>query len=183
MPSPLPPADGTAVPAPVPAIAAAAAPDEIAAVRELIAEYQVSLGVDLEFQGFSAELAGLPGGYAPPRGALYLATLDGVPVGCVAVRPIDDRACEMKRLYVRPAGRGHGLGRALAERAIAHARAAGFAQMLLDTLPTMGDAQALYARLGFVDVPPYRANPIAGTRFLSLDLSGAGFGARDSGSG
>lgn len=170
MPSPPPPADGPPVPAPVPVIAAAAAPGEVAAVRALIAEYQVSLGVDLEFQGFSAELAMLPGAYAPPRGALFLATLDGRPVGCVAVRPIDDRGCEMKRLYVRPAGRGHGLGRALAERAIAHARAAGFGRMLLDTLPTMGDAQALYGRLGFVDVPPYRDNPIAGTRFLALTL-------------
>lgn len=171
MPSPLPPADGASVPAPVPVIAAAAAPDDVAAVRELIAEYQVSLGVDLEFQGFSAELAGLPGTYAPPRGTLLLARLDGAAVGCVAVRPIDDVVCEMKRLYVRPGGRGHGLGRTLAERAIAHARAAGFRRMLLDTLPTMGDAQALYGRLGFVDVPPYRDNPIAGTRFLALDLA------------
>jgi putative acetyltransferase len=159
------------VPAPVPVIADARSAAELAAVRALVAEYQVSLGVDLEFQGFSAELAGLPGAYAPPRGALLLATIDGAAMGCVALRPIDDAQCEMKRLYVRPAGRGFGLGRALAERAIAHARAAGFRRMLLDTLPTMADAQALYRRLGFVDVPPYRDNPIAGTRFLALDLA------------
>jgi putative acetyltransferase len=171
MPSPPPPADGRFVPGSVPLIADARSAADIAAVRVLVAEYQVALGVDLEFQGFSAELAGLPGAYAPPRGALLLATLDGAAVGCVAVRPIDDAHCEMKRLYVRPAGRGFGLGRALAERAIARARAAGYHRMLLDTLPTMGDAQALYGRLGFVDVPPYRDNPIAGTRFLSLDLS------------
>jgi putative acetyltransferase len=170
MPSPRPPADATAGPAPVPVIADAGSADEIAAVRALVAEYQVSLGVDLEFQGFSAELAGLPGAYAPPRGALLLATIDGAAVGCVALRPIDDTQCEMKRLYVRPAGRGFGLGRALAERAIDRARAAGYRRMLLDTLQTMGDAQALYRRLGFVDVPPYRDNPIPGTRFLALDL-------------
>jgi putative acetyltransferase len=171
MPSPRPPADGAAVPGTAPVIADARSAADIAAVRDLVAEYQVSLGVDLEFQGFSSELAGLPGAYAPPRGALLLATIDGAAVGCVAVRPIDDTQCEMKRLYVRPAGRGFGLGRALAERAIARAGAAGYHRMLLDTLPTMGDAQALYGRLGFVDVPPYRDNPIAGTRFLALDLA------------
>jgi putative acetyltransferase len=170
MPSPRPPADGAAGPGRVPVIADARSAADIAVVRVLVAEYQVSLGVDLEFQGFSTELAGLPGAYAPPRGALLLATLDGAAVGCVAVRPIDATQCEMKRLYVRPAGRGVGLGRALAEAAIARARTAGYHRMLLDTLPTMGDAQALYHRLGFVDVPPYRDNPIAGTRFLALDL-------------
>ena len=171
MPSPPPPpAEGGPVPA-VPAIADARSEGDLAAVRGLLAEYQTSLGIDLEFQGFAAELAGLPGAYAPPRGALLLATIDGHAVGCVAVRPIDDTQCEMKRLYVRPSGRGHGLGRALAGHAVAHARAAGFRRMLLDTLPTMGDAQALYETLGFVDVPPYRENPIAGTRFLALDLA------------
>ncbi len=168
---PPPPADGGAAPAPVPAIVDALSDGDLAAVRELLAEYQTSLGIDLEFQGFAAELAGLPGAYAPPRGALLLATIDGHAVGCVAVRPIDDAQCEMKRLYVRPSGRGHGLGRTLAGRAVAHARTAGFRRMLLDTLPTMGDAQRLYGTLGFVDVPPYRANPIAGTRFLALDLA------------
>lgn len=139
----------------------------------LLREYQAALGLDLEFQGFAAEVAGLPGAYAPPLGALLLATLDGRAVGCVAVRPFDEGRCEMKRLYVRPEGRGHGLGRTLAERAVAHARVAGFAWMLLDTLPSMAGAQALYATLGFVDVAPYRPNPVPGTRFLGLHLATA----------
>lgn len=151
-------------------IAPAASPGELAAVRALIEEYQRSLGVDLEFQGFSHELAHLGEMYGPPDGALFLAVLAGVPIGCVGVRRLDARCCEMKRLYVRPQGRGHGLGRRLAERAMDAGRAAGYAAMRLDTLPTMGDAQALYERLGFRDVAAYRANPVAGTRFLEAAL-------------
>ena len=151
-------------------IAPAASPGELAAVRALIEEYQRSLGVDLEFQGFSHELAHLGEMYGPPDGALFLAVLDGVAVGCVGVRRFDARCCEMKRLYVRPQGRGHGVGRRLAERAMDAGRAAGYAAMRLDTLPTMGDAQALYERLGFRDVAAYRANPVAGTRFLEAAL-------------
>lgn len=151
-------------------IAPAASPGELAAVRALIEEYQRSLGVDLEFQGFSHELAHLGEMYGPPDGALFLAVLAGVPIGCVGVRRLDARCCEMKRLYVRPQGRGHGLGRRLAERAMDAGRAAGYAAMRLDTLPTMRDAQALYERLGFRDVAAYRANPVAGTRFLEAAL-------------
>jgi GNAT superfamily N-acetyltransferase len=151
-------------------IAPAASPGELAAVRALIEEYQRSLGVDLEFQGFSHELAHLGEMYGPPDGALFLAVLAGVPIGCVGVRRFDARCCEMKRLYVRPQGRGHGVGRRLAERAMDAGRAAGYAAMRLDTLPTMGDAQALYERLGFRDVAAYRANPVAGTRFLEASL-------------
>ena len=151
-------------------IAPAASPGELAAVRALIEEYQRSLGVDLEFQGFSHELAHLGEMYGPPDGALFLAVLAGVPIGCVGVRRFDARCCEMKRLYVRPQGRGHGVGRRLAERAMDAGRAAGYAAMRLDTLPTMGDAQALYERLGFRDVAAYRANPVAGTRFLEAVL-------------
>ena len=151
-------------------IAPAASPGELAAVRALIEEYQRSLGVDLEFQGFSHELAHLGEMYGPPDGALFLAVLDGVAVGCVGVRRFDARCCEMKRLYVRPQGRGHGLGRALAVRAMEAGRAAGYAAMRLDTLPAMRDAQALYERLGFRDVAAYRANPVAGTRFLEAAL-------------
>ena len=151
-------------------IAPAASPGELAAVRALIEEYQRSLGVDLEFQGFSHELAHLGEMYGPPDGALFLAVLAGVPIGCVGVRRLDVRCCEMKRLYVRPQGRGHGVGRRLAERAMDAGRAAGYAAMRLDTLPTMGDAQALYERLGFRDVAAYRANPVAGTRFLEAAL-------------
>ena len=151
-------------------IAAAASPGELAAVRTLVEEYQRSLGIDLEFQGFSDELAHLGEMYGPPDGALFLAVLDGVAVGCVGVRRFDATCCEMKRLYVRPQGRGHGVGRRLAERAMEAGRAAGYAAMRLDTLPSMRDAQALYERLGFRDVAAYRANPVAGTRFLEAPL-------------
>jgi ribosomal protein S18 acetylase RimI-like enzyme len=152
------------------AIAPAASPDALAAVRALIEEYQRSLGVDLEFQGFSHELAHLGEMYGPPDGALFLATLDGVAAGCVGMRRFDATCCEMKRVYVRPQGRGHGLGRDLAMRAMEAGRAAGYAAMRLDTLPSMTDAQALYERLGFRDVAAYRANPVAGTRFLEAAL-------------
>ncbi len=151
-------------------IAPAASPGELAAVRELVEEYQRSLGVDLEFQGFSHELAHLGEMYGPPDGALFLATLGGVAVGCVGMRRFDATCCEMKRLYVRPHGRGLGLGRALAVRAMEAGRAAGYAAMRLDTLPSMRDAQALYERLGFRDVAAYRANPVAGVRFLEAEL-------------
>ncbi|MFN7979761.1 MAG: GNAT family N-acetyltransferase [Vicinamibacterales bacterium] len=152
------------------AITPAVSPEALVAVRAIVEEYQRSLGIDLEFQGFSHELAHLGEMYGPPDGALFLATLDGVPAGCVGVRRFDARCCEMKRLYVRPEGRGHGLGRALAVRAMDAGRAAGYAAMRLDTLPSMRDAQALYERLGFRDVPPYRENPVAGTRFLEATL-------------
>lgn len=148
----------------------ATSPDALAAVRALIEEYQRSLGIDLEFQGFGHELAHLGEMYGPPDGALFLATLDGAPVGCVGMRRFDGRCCEMKRLYVRPAGRGLGLGRTLAVRAMDAGRAAGYAAMRLDTLPSMHDAQALYERLGFVDVPAYRANPVEGSRYLEATL-------------
>lgn len=148
----------------------AVTPADVAAARTLILAYQASLGVDLSFQDFAGEMASLPGGYAPPGGALLLAVVDGTPVGCVGVRRFDASRCEMKRLYVVPEGRGTGAGRALAERAMAAGRALGYARMLLDTLPTMRGAQALYERLGFRDVPPYRVNPVAGTRYLEAVL-------------
>jgi GNAT superfamily N-acetyltransferase len=139
-------------------------------VRELFREYQSALGVDLSFQGFDAEVAALPGEYAPPRGRLLVARCDGDVAGCVALRPLRDDTCEMKRLYVRPQHRKAGVGRQLVERVIAEARAIGYRRMCLDTLPSMGRAQALYEELGFRDIPAYRHNPIAGTRFLGLDL-------------
>lgn len=142
----------------------------IDAARALFAEYQAALGVDLSFQNFDAELGGLPGAYAPPRGRLLLARHDGALAGCGALRPLDATACEMKRLYVRPAFRSSGAGRALAEFLIAEARAAGYRRMCLDTLPQMAAAQRLYQHLGFRDIAAYRHNPIAGTRFLALDL-------------
>jgi ribosomal protein S18 acetylase RimI-like enzyme len=140
--------------------------------RTLFREYQASLGIDLCFQNFEAELAGLPGDYAPPGGRLLLAFSDGVPVGCIALRGVTSERCEMKRLYVRPAARGLGLGGTLVQRVIDEARAIGYAEMVLDTLPTMTGAQRLYESLGFRDIPPYRENPIAGSRFLGKPLSG-----------
>jgi ribosomal protein S18 acetylase RimI-like enzyme len=143
----------------------------IASARELFLEYEKALGVDLCFQGFAAELDGLPGDYARPGGRLLIAGGgEGQLAGCVALRPLGDDACEMKRLYVRPAFRSAGVGRALVERVIAEARATGYRRMYLDTLPSMGAAQRLYQRLGFRDVAPYRENPVPGARFLALDL-------------
>jgi putative acetyltransferase len=145
-------------------------PDAIATARELFKEYQNDLGIDLCFQDFSKELATLPGAYAPPRGRLLLADVDGVVAGCVALRPVNDQAGEMKRLYVRPAFRGSGTGRALVESVITEARAIGYHHICLDTLPVMARAQELYERLGFKDIPSYRTNPVQGARFLALDL-------------
>jgi putative acetyltransferase len=152
------------------AIEVATTADAVAAVRGLVVEYQRSLGIDLSFQDFDREVAHLGEMYGPPDGALFLATLHGTPVGCVGVRRLDHRTCEMKRLYVRPPGRGHGLGRSLALQAMAAARAAGYEAMRLDTLPSMHEAQALYEQLGFRDVPPYRDNPVSGSRFLEAAL-------------
>lgn len=152
------------------AIAEASGAAGAGACRELLVEYQQGLGVSLCFQGFDAELAGLPGDYAPPRGALLLATVADELAGCVALRALGPHDAEMKRLYVRARFRGTGLGRALAQDIIDRARALGYRRLLLDTLPSMGEAQALYAALGFRDCAPYNDNPVDGVRFLSLDL-------------
>lgn len=142
----------------------------IALVRGLIEEYAASIGYDVCFQGFDNELATLPGDYRRPRGRLLLA-LDGAdPAGCVALRPLAPEICEMKRLYVRPAYRGTGLGHRLAERIVEEGRAAGYARMRLDTLATMRRARALYMGLGFVNIPAYRPDPIEGAEYLELDL-------------
>ncbi len=139
-------------------------------VRNLFREYAEWVAVDLSFQGFAEELAGLPGRYVEPEGILLLCRVDGSAAGCIAVRAWQAGACEMKRLYVRAAYRGRGCGVFLAERAIEWARKAGYARMVLDTLPSMATAQQLYERLGFRDIPPYRFNPVAGARFMALDL-------------
>ncbi|KQP38173.1 GNAT family N-acetyltransferase [Pseudorhodoferax sp. Leaf274] len=152
-------------------------PDEptlLDATREIFSEYAASLGIDLQFQQFDAELASLPGVYAAPRGTLLLALVDDAVAGCCALRPLDDtdyaNACEMKRLYVRKAFRGFGLGRLLAEQALDAGRRAGYGCVLLDTLDDMEAARALYEELGFEEVPPYYHNPIAGAHYLKAEL-------------
>jgi putative acetyltransferase len=149
-------------------------PDELAATAELFMEYATSLGIDLSFQNFAAELAELPGLYAPPRGALLLALADGQVAGCCALRPLDEsdepNASEMKRLYVRPAFRRFGLGRLLVEATLDAGRRAGYAAILLDTLDDMEAARTLYEDLGFEEVPPYYHNPIAGAHYLRVLL-------------
>lgn len=149
-------------------------PDELAATAELFMEYATSLGIDLSFQNFAAELAELPGLYAPPRGALLLALADGQVAGCCALRPLDEsdepNASEMKRLYVRPPFRRFGLGRLLVEATLDAGRRAGYAAILLDTLDDMEAARTLYEDLGFEEVPPYYHNPIAGAHYLRVLL-------------
>ena len=140
--------------------------------RRLLIEYAQSLEIDLAFQDFATELDGLAIEYAAPRGSLLLALNGGEPIGCVGLRPWEEDICEMKRLYVRPNTRGTGAGRALAQAVIETARAAGYGRMRLDTLPSMEAARRLYRELGFREIDPYRFNPIAGTAFMELDLSG-----------
>jgi len=144
---------------------------QIAQARELFLEYAQSLGFSLCFQNFDKELAELPGDYAPPDGRLLLAEYEGKVAGCVALHGLGDNICEMKRLYLRPEFRGKSLGRALAECVIAEARRVGYHRMRLDTVePWMGDAVAMYRKMGFKQIPPYRPNPIAGTIYMELEL-------------
>jgi putative acetyltransferase len=147
-----------------------AGPADLGAIRAMLLEYADWLKVDLCFQGFTRELAELPGDYAPPRGALYIAHQNGEPIGMVALRGRDDGRAEMKRLYVRPAGRGLGLGRQLIEHVIAAARGRHYTAIVLDTLPVMQSAQQLYEEFGFRDIEPYYDSPIKGTRFMGLDF-------------
>ena len=145
-------------------------PADLSEVRDLFEEYAAELGVDLCFQGFADELAGLSGKYSPPAGGLWLPISDGAVVGCVALRQHTEFECEMKRLYVRPTFRGTGLGRVLVERVLAEAARTGYRRILLDTLPTIAWAIQLYRSLGFVEVPPYCHNPVPGALFLGRGL-------------
>lgn len=145
---------------------------QIAIVRELFLEYAQSLGFSLCFQGFDEELAELPGDYAPPRGRLLLASFGDQAAGCAALHSIAVDSCEMKRLYVRPQFRGRGLGKILAEQIIADARQMGYRRLRLDTVePKMKTAVAMYRRLGFREIAPYRPNPIEGALYMELELS------------
>ena len=152
--------------------------EHLEAVRELFREYAGTLGIDLCFQNFDAELATLPGEYAAPGGALVLALVDGEPAGCVAMRPLPEadhtNACEMKRLYVRRAFRRFGLGRLLAQQLMDLATQSGHSCMLLDTLDDMEVARGLYTSLGFEAVPPYYFNPIPGAHYWKVVLDAPG---------
>ncbi len=149
-------------------------PETLALTREIFQEYANSLDVNLDFQGFEGELADLPGDYVAPRGDLVLALVEGALAGCCALRPIDDvdyaNACEIKRLFVRKAFRGFGLGRSLVEHIMAQAAQLGYDHVLLDTLDSMESARALYSDFGFEEIPPYYHNPIAGTHYLKADI-------------
>ena len=148
--------------------------DDLAAAAALFREYAVSLNFDLCFQDFEGEIVNLPGDYAAPRGALLLAKVDGALAGCCALRPLDSsdyaNAAEMKRLYVRPAYRGLGMGRQLVEAILDEARIEGYDSVLLDTLDEMEIARAMYEELGFKEIPPYYHNPLAGAHYLKVDL-------------
>lgn len=151
--------------------AQAESPVQIAQVRELFLEYAKSLGFSLCFQNFDKELADLPGDYVPPDGRLLLAEHEGRIAGCVALHKLENSICEMKRLYLRPEFRGKRLGRALTERVISEARQIGYSRMRLDTVESaMKDAVAMYRKLGFREIEPYRANPIPSALYMELRL-------------
>lgn len=152
-------------------IGPASAREDLQAINALFEGYAASLPVDLDYQDFTSELSGLPGKYAPPRGALLLAHGDdGAPLGCVGLRPLAADCCEMKRLFILPAARRLGLGRALTVAVIDEARRLGYGELRLDTLASMTAAQALYVNLGFEQIAPYYAPTPAGTVFMSLKL-------------
>jgi len=150
---------------------------DLDAIRTMFGEYAQSLGFSLAYQGFEEELAGLPGKYAPPTGALLLAKVDGDAAGCVALRPLDSGICEMKRLYVRPRHRGkrgadgRSIGRALAEDVVVAARGLGYQRLRLDTIAgKMRQALSLYRSMGFVEIPPYYSSPVPDTAYMELVL-------------
>lgn len=139
-------------------------------VKTLFQEYTSSLGLDLSYQNYAQEYAGLPGKYAGPDGRLYIAYVDGIAAGCIGLRKLDPQRAEMKRLYVRTQFRGLQIGRMLAEQVIQDAKAIGYRSILLDTLFTMESARGLYLRLGFIETAPYYQTPVKDTCFLCLSL-------------
>ncbi len=145
-------------------------PDDLELVKAIFREYVQSASVSLEFQDYESEFAALPGKSAPPRGRLLPGWRDDTVLGCVALRQVDARTCEMKRVFVRPEARGENLGRRLVERVLSEARAAGYTRMCLDVLPEFTAAQRLYESLGFTSALPITHNPVPGTKFLGLDL-------------
>lgn len=151
-------------------ISAAETREDIAAIRALFIEYQRFLSLDLDFQNFGAELAALPGKYAPPRGRLLLARIGGEVAGCAAFYPMSDKVCEFKRLYVRRAFAGKGVGRALLEAAIAEAREVGYSHMRLDSLRRMAEAGKLYTQYGFYEIAPYNENPYDDVYYMEREL-------------
>ena len=151
-------------------VIAPARPEDLPVLRAMFLEYERAIGVSLCFQDFPREVRELPGAYVPPRGGLWLAREGDVPAGCVALRPLGDESAELKRLYVRPAHRGGALGRALVRHALDAALAAGYREVKLDTLPTMGSARKLYESMGFRDCAPYNDNPVRDVRFMALSL-------------
>lgn len=166
--------DATAEGVPPVELVSADGPELLAETRAIFREYAASLAVDLCFQNFEDELAALPGDYQAPGGRLMLALVDGAVAGCGALRPLPDcdypNACEMKRLYVRPAFRGFGLGRLLVQALMDEAKRSAYSAVLLDTLDDMEAARGLYASFGFEEVPPYYFNPIAGAHYLKADI-------------
>jgi len=153
-------------------ICQASSDEDIKATRGLFEEYAAGIGISLCFQNFDRELANLPGDYAPPHGRLLLAREEGQLAGCIAMRKLEPGVCEMKRLFLRPAYRGRGLGRVLVESIIDEARALGYTHMRLDTLPgRMDQAIALYRSLGFVEIAPYYENPVEGAKFMEFKLA------------
>lgn len=143
---------------------------DLETAKDLVLQYSRLLKVDLDFQDFEKEIEGFLGAYSPPQGVIFLAFLNEKVAGCVAMRPLGKGVCEMKRLFVKPEFRGFSIGVYLAEAIITEARKMGYDSIRLDTLPDMKAAQSLYSRLGFVDIPEYRHNPIKGARFMELRL-------------
>ena len=148
---------------------------QVELARELFREYADAIGVNLEYQGFAAELEALSSPYTAPHGALLFALITGDTAGCVALRRLDDETGEMKRLYVRPAFRSWGLGKYLIEAVVQAARRAGYTALRLDTLPSMAAAQGLYRKLGFTEIPAYNRSHLPGTRFFELKLTDSSF--------